>query len=1172
MRFTQRNLTLSKTIADIININLHHLRSTHLERDFSNPDSCTGYIVTDFIESCLERLAEGLQGDSNRRAWRLTGDYGTGKSSFALVLAHLFSNHQSGILKELRNSIKMKGLCFDNLNLVPILITGNRSSLRIALQSVLCDSILKTIPKTSKVNYPNLLQKILNENLSITDDEIVEGFIQYSQLVKSKSKGSGVLLILDELGKFLEFSAMYPDSQDIYLLQQLAEAASRSGGTPFFVLGLLHQGINAYTDHLDAASKREWEKVAGRYDEILFNQPLEQVVHLLSSALMVRTSEVSKVQQKEIKTQMKNALKYGWYGPVPLHEKLLDKAPYLFPLDPLAIPVISRTMYHFGQNERSLFSFLQSSEPFALQAYASQHPLRDAELYRIYNFYDYVRDNMSHSLNITNIQTHWSIVNTVISSYISDDSLEMEILKTVGMLNLLNANDLIPLKDLVIHAVKSRNNPSDRISNVIETLINEKNVLYDRGIAGGLCLWPHTSVDLNTAYKNAERAVADIGQVSERIKTHLDVRPIVARRHYIETGNLRHFEIQYLSASEFSKFTPSASEDEDGTILIVLCDSLQEQKQALKDAETSKYNNFQQLLIAIPDPLEGVLGYLRDYLCWEWVGQNTLELNTDSYARQEVSRQRDAAHVRLKKRTSDLIDLRGHLGKMRFNWFSEGKSLPISTGKQLLKHLSNVCDQVYHQSPKVQSELINRQNLSTAASGARMSLIRAMLEREPEPNLGMPEDKRPPEMSMYLSVLKQGNIHVEGEKTWYIQEPPDGDDPNVILPALKQIEVLLKSSEDNKVTVPELFAKLRKPPYGVRDGLIPLLLAIFYVAHRQEISIFEDGTFLREVRGDDFYRLIRAPEYFAVQHSAIEGIRASVFNQMIQVLEISQTSDKQDLRILDVVMPLCNFVSQLPEYVHKTKKLSPEAIAVREKLMSGAEPAPLLFRDLPIAYGEDPFDITQSIDDNQVHKFAESIKYYLTELKNAYTELLERIKYAIFQAFEEGYNTEGRNSIAKRADNLWGMVSEYQLKAFCGRLKDKKLSETKWIESIANLVISDSPSSWDDSDENVFQYELAALVTRFKHVESIYHAAKKIPKNHNGINLMVTHAEGSERSEVVYSFSQEKDMLADIEGQIQSLFEKHGRRLGLTAIARVVWSELNDIEKESDKKEPNKEN
>ena len=620
------------------------------------------------------------------------------------------------------------------------------------------------------------------------------------------------------------------------------------------------------------------------------------------------------------------ALKQGWYGPVPLRNKLLDKAAKLFPLDPLAVPVIVRAMQRFGQNERSLFSFLQSSEPFGLQAYASQHSLKKSQLYRIHDVYDYVRSNLSHSPNLTNIQTHWSVVDSIISNYTSNNKLEIEVLKTIGMLNLLNTHDMLPTVELVVQALArhTREYSREHVRNAIEILKYKKSVLYDRGIAGGLCLWPHTSIDLDAAYKNAEREIADVQRVSEQIKNHLDTRPIVARRHYIRTGNLRYFEIQYLSASEFAEFTHSSNRNVDGTIVIVLCDSLREYEQASKEAKTSKFTPYQQLLIAIPPPLEGIVNYLRDFLCWEWVGKNTRELNTDPYARQEVSRQRDAAYTRLKNRIADLIDLRGHSGKMRLSWFSEGKPLKISTGKQLLKHLSDVCLRVFSQSPNIKNELINRQKLSSAASGARMRLIKAMLERESESNLGMSENQRPPEMSMYLSILKRGKIHVKGKKIWYIQEPPDNVDRDLcnILPALRRIEMLLKSSVDNKVPVTELFADLRRPPYGVREGLIPLLLAIYFVAHRQDLAIFEDGTFLHKVRGDDFYRLIKAPEYFEMQHSAVEGIRASVFDRLIKVLGIQQISDKQDARILDVVQPLCNFVVQLPEYVHNTKNLS----------------------------------------------------------------------------------------------------------------------------------------------------------------------------------------------------------------------------------------------------------
>ena len=55
-----------------------------------------------------------------------------------------------------------------------------------------------------------------------------------------------------------------------FSLQRFAEAASRSGDEPLFVVSLLHQGFSAYADHLDQSTEREWEKIAGRFEEIVF--------------------------------------------------------------------------------------------------------------------------------------------------------------------------------------------------------------------------------------------------------------------------------------------------------------------------------------------------------------------------------------------------------------------------------------------------------------------------------------------------------------------------------------------------------------------------------------------------------------------------------------------------------------------------------------------------------------------------------------------------------------------------------------------------------------------------------------------------------------------------------------------------------------------------------------
>ena len=91
-----------------------------------------------------------------------------------------------------------------------------------------------------------------------------------SALLKSAKTGrSGVLLILDELGKLLEHAVA--DANDIHLLQDLAERSARSEGR-LVVIGILHQAFDQYAARAsrDAREKspleREVEGGIGRGD------------------------------------------------------------------------------------------------------------------------------------------------------------------------------------------------------------------------------------------------------------------------------------------------------------------------------------------------------------------------------------------------------------------------------------------------------------------------------------------------------------------------------------------------------------------------------------------------------------------------------------------------------------------------------------------------------------------------------------------------------------------------------------------------------------------------------------------------------------------------------------------------------------------------------------------
>src|ERR1035438_10403090 len=92
-------------VADLFQIKTRFLRSAQLERDFNDPNAFSGYVMTEFTRSCLERVAKGLKPRSSQRAWRMTGDYGSGKSSFALLLAHWFAGNDSSFPPQIRKVV-----------------------------------------------------------------------------------------------------------------------------------------------------------------------------------------------------------------------------------------------------------------------------------------------------------------------------------------------------------------------------------------------------------------------------------------------------------------------------------------------------------------------------------------------------------------------------------------------------------------------------------------------------------------------------------------------------------------------------------------------------------------------------------------------------------------------------------------------------------------------------------------------------------------------------------------------------------------------------------------------------------------------------------------------------------------------------------------------------------
>lgn len=1134
----------SLSVSDVVKCSDVFMRSVNLERDFAG-NVVDDYIVTPHAKANFDRLISGLRVDDRQRAWRITSDYGSGKSSFALAFAKLFGPQRAPA--SLKGVVDLKALGVARApHLLPVLVTGSRQPMSTAvLQSL--NRTLSTVRQSGRrPAVVERVRKLAEEGGALRDDEVIRLVEGANAYVAEAGIAQGILVVLDELGKFLEFAALHPDRQDVLFLQNLAEVAARSGSTPLFVIGLLHQGFNAYAEQLSQGVQKEWEKVAGRYSEIFFALPAEQTASLISSALNVQTKKLPPEVTAMAGREMRRVVDLGCYGPSAGRNSLVDLAAHLYPLHPSVPPVLIRLFSRFGQNERSLFTFLFSEEPAGLREFMNRS-LDGAGFYRIHNLYDYARAAFGSKLSVQSYRSHWNQLESVVESFPREHHDELNILKTVALLNLLDEPNLLASDDLLASSVAGKASKG-----AIERL-REKHVLHYRGTAGGYCLWPHTSVNLHQAYADADNAVGTLRQVSTFLKEFLETRPVVARRHYVETGNLRHFRVEYVMPSAVDTGIDGVHQGADGLIVVPLCETEDERARALAFAKSATRKT-PSVLVAVPKPLSALTGLVAEYERWKWISEKTPELRDDAYASEEVSRQLVAAREVLERRVRSFVGLKQFTEAMELEWIHLGEPVSIGSARELLSKLSKICDDVYPRAPRVKNELVNRRELSSAAAAARMRLIERVLKFADQPFLGMDRSKRPPEMSMYLSVLKRAGVHQEVGGRWTLVEPTLKNDPCNLRHSFAAMLALLEDAKEARIGVPALLKQIERPPFGVRDGLGVLLFAVFVALHEQNLAFYEDGAFVRHLGPEEFLRLTKQPASFEVQFCRVAGVRSAIFEQLLALLETQPVSQKPD--ILDVVRPLCQFAAQLPQYTHRTKSLSKPAAAIREVLLHAREPALLLFSDLPMALSLDPFDSNAESDPKRVRDFVRLLRAALDELKGAYPSLLSGLEAEFLSAVQRpGALADVRAQVAQAATQMLVGVADIRMKGFLMRLADTALASDAWIESVGSYVCARPPAKWSDGDVESFRTELRSIGAHYRRLEAMLYGGVVREKDSTAIRVAVTSTDGSEQDRVLWLSGIEEGEASEVESEVAKLLVGRAR-VGAVGVSRALGKAL----------------
>ncbi len=1046
-------------LSEMISVRGRFHRSVNVPRDWRLAEDRTGYIVTPTIGELSERMVNDLQDLRGIRSWSITGPYGSGKSAFALFLADLlatkYPTHTVGQVIRKESSLPYEAF-------VPVLLVAERNPLRHALLHSLADAVDEISPS---------LADEVRAYSSASGANIAQLLATVAATVQSHGRG-GLLVIVDELGKFLEFAEANPSEGDVFLLQQIAEEAQRSE-VPILFVTILHSGFADYLPPTDEIRRIEWQKIQGRFRDVAFQLPAEQMIGLIAQAIESRAPGAlveAWAQEIERVTRKVGALaKAARQIPV----ELLHGCAPLHPVTTLLLWPLFRSKV--AQNERSLFAFLTSGEGFGFQDYLRRTEWNgeDVPFLRPAWLHDYILWALGARAFMGDRAAAWAHIENGIRRLPPNTPAGTEdVLKALGLLSMYGSGvGLTASKDVIDVAVGFDSGAA------LETLRGCSLVVY-RGYAGGYALWEGSDFDPNAAFAAARHRVG-FGDIVARLKRSLSLRPVVARRHYAETGTLRFLEVDIVPADTrnvieaLDKSTPS-----DGRVVYAIPGGDEPWKTVVEQVRVTTVGDKRLLrIVAVPKSFANIERALMGVECWAWVLENTPELRGDQVARHEVRSRHTVALELLERLVGQLFGLAGsHFQPALSAWVAGGEIQEIRSARHFQRWISQRCARVFWSAPTVHNELINRRILSSAAAAGRRNLLRCMVERAHEPRLGI--KGTPAAASMYEAILRKGEFHREAESRWLLGAP-SGD----WRPAWDKGLAFLEGTRAARRSFNELLDQLRSPPFGILDGVLPVLVTALLIVHGEEVALYEDGVFIPQIRIEVIERLVRSPKTFEIQSHRLDSRQVSALQALHTVFA---QGDAEAIRVdaadlLPVVKTLISFVVKLHPFVRKTKDLDPaEAATVRDRLLDARDPRALMFEELPEAVG-----ITLESRGNVV-VFARRLHQSLRELAQAYPRLLDEIETLLREMFGlKGPAVKARADLAARARPLAELTGDGRLGLFVREAASND-SDRDWRETLGRVLQGGlPPTHWSDRDLTLFRVRLREVAGEFARLEEV---------------------------------------------------------------------------------------
>ena len=875
------------------------LKSVNIEHDIWHTERISHYVPTSrskVVVSAVMRSSANV----------VVASYGSGKSLAAslgaLSVQNLSKNKK--FLSEMSNRIKEVdvGLSKEIKQRVDDKVQG------------------KVVLLNGYVSDP---QTTICESLAISKEKSFQAVLDS---VKKLQNIDHVAIVWDEFGRHLSGLVMEGRSRDLDFVQKIAEWSVRAENPSVSFTLLLHQNLQAYAENLNQSAQNEWRKIEGRFKYIHFVEDSKELYELLADVIAERSSK--RPNDRDLNSLSKSICESSWFDNINSQSVVKDLIAKAWPLSAGALQVLPKLASRVGQNERSLFSFIESTD-------FQNSTVGMNEVYSAFSA------SIRADIGVGGLHRKWVEVESARHKCESD--LEKEIIAAAFLLQIGQSGERKQLTRKTLElAVRSKGYNLKQVKAGIEDLILRKLLLH-RKLNNDISVWHGADLDVSAKVAEERLKIKEGFDLQEFLELNCPAPFVKPIRHNIENSTSRYLNGNYILPNQIKNFENNKLKDSPwGSVSYVICDSADDVTSAKKNLTKSKDNGIFVVpsspidILDISLEIEALLSLKKD---GELLGSDPL---IESELNELLNVARQSLDISIHRLTSQR--------PTSAMWYYKGKQLDVNEFRPASIAVSDIMDKVYHKTPKITNIQMMRQNISQPMNTNRIRLITKLLEHAEKPSLGYMDDDGSAAASIYRTVLQRTGLHkTTKDGIGCFVEPNEIENDE----GLKQVWQYLKEffTIPGEKSLESLVTHLGSSPIGLAAGVIPVIVMASFKAFGSCVSIYNNNMYVADHLGFNSVQMFKTPEEFNFK---VVGNNKNILKYLADISYVfaQQRPMKNDEHIRFAHTSLMSWYDSVGEGAKHSKHLTKLDHHLLREIYQMDDPTEFFLETLPQIFGK----------------------------------------------------------------------------------------------------------------------------------------------------------------------------------------------------------------------------